>query len=201
MIISHKHKFIFIKTKKTAGTSIEIALSKICGKEDVISPITKEDENFRTKYANVSAQNYNIPLNQYSKFDLFKSLITRKRKIYYNHMPCVEIKENITRDIWDNYFKFTIERNPFDKIVSLYYWRGGDKKFKSFYDFLVNGGLMGFNSYDIYAIDGIIGVDHIYQYEDLDSLCESLTKRLGLKNPLTMPAYKAKAATRKVKKL
>jgi hypothetical protein len=39
MIISHEHKFIFVKTRKTAGTSIEIALSKFCGPDDVICPI------------------------------------------------------------------------------------------------------------------------------------------------------------------
>ena len=37
MIISHKHKFIFIKTVKTAGTSIDIALSKICEPQDIIT--------------------------------------------------------------------------------------------------------------------------------------------------------------------
>lgn len=31
MIVSHRYRYIFIKTKKTAGTSIEIALSRHCG--------------------------------------------------------------------------------------------------------------------------------------------------------------------------
>ena len=44
MIVSHRHRFIFIKTRKTAGTSIEIALSAHCGPDDIMSPISKEDE-------------------------------------------------------------------------------------------------------------------------------------------------------------
>ena len=39
MIVSHSRKFIFLKTRKTAGTSLEIALSKYCGPEDVLAPI------------------------------------------------------------------------------------------------------------------------------------------------------------------
>ena len=35
MIISHEHKFIFFKPMKVAGSSIEVALSKICGDEDL----------------------------------------------------------------------------------------------------------------------------------------------------------------------
>jgi hypothetical protein len=44
MIISHDHKFIFIKSKKTAGTSIELALRPLCGREDIIAPVREEDE-------------------------------------------------------------------------------------------------------------------------------------------------------------
>lgn len=43
MIISHAHRFIFIKTEKTAGTSLEIALSRYCGSDD-ITPFWEEDE-------------------------------------------------------------------------------------------------------------------------------------------------------------
>ena len=37
MIVSHKHKFIFFKTRKTAGSSIQVALAKHCGEDDIIT--------------------------------------------------------------------------------------------------------------------------------------------------------------------
>jgi len=37
MIVSRRHRFIFIKTHKTAGTSIEISLSRYCGASDIVS--------------------------------------------------------------------------------------------------------------------------------------------------------------------
>ncbi len=46
-IINHKFKFIFIKTRKTAGTSLEIALSKFCDSEDMITRIKPMDEKIR----------------------------------------------------------------------------------------------------------------------------------------------------------
>lgn len=41
MIVSHENKFIFLKTKKSAGTAIEAALSEICGRQDVITPLPR----------------------------------------------------------------------------------------------------------------------------------------------------------------
>jgi hypothetical protein len=48
MIISHKHKFIFLKTRKTASTSTEFALNEICGPDDVVTPVGVIDETKRT---------------------------------------------------------------------------------------------------------------------------------------------------------
>ena len=58
MIISHDYKFIFLKNRKTAGTSIEIALSKFCGPNDVITPISPEDEATRKELGYRGPQNY-----------------------------------------------------------------------------------------------------------------------------------------------
>ena len=41
---SHEHKFIFLMTKKTAGTSIELALTQLCGTDYIIAPLTEIDE-------------------------------------------------------------------------------------------------------------------------------------------------------------
>jgi hypothetical protein len=42
MIINHRYKFIFLKTRKTAGTSIESALSQFCDSNDIITPIIND---------------------------------------------------------------------------------------------------------------------------------------------------------------
>jgi hypothetical protein len=60
MIISHEHKFIFLKTRKMAGTSIEIALSRFCGDEDIITPINVPDERLRETLCYRGLQNFDV---------------------------------------------------------------------------------------------------------------------------------------------
>ena len=49
MILSEKHGFIFIKGMKVASTRTEMALSLLCGPDDIITPIAQVDELERLK--------------------------------------------------------------------------------------------------------------------------------------------------------
>lgn len=168
MIISHKYKFIFIKTNKTAGTSIEIGLSRFCGPNDIITPITAPDEKLRSDRAGISAQNYRIPFTRYKLRD-YIALIRRKPVGYYNHMPSSEIKRLISSEVWSSYYKFCFERNPWDRLVSYYYWRFRTEPRPSMSEFLQSKmpTLLKRRGIDLYTIDGIVVVDKIYRYEYL----------------------------------
>ena len=199
MIISHKHKFIFFRTHKTASTSIEIALSGICGQKDVITQISKADEKERVRLGITTSQNINVPLLNYSLQDFCHSFFQKKKKKYERHMSAKEVKATVSKNIWNSYFKFSIERNPYDRMVSVYYWKGGDEKFKTIYQFLTDSRLTCFDSFEKYSIDKKIAVNQIYQYEDLEFFLKDLSLKICLKNPLQSPNYKAKSHTRKIR--
>ncbi|WP_297762663.1 sulfotransferase family 2 domain-containing protein [uncultured Alcanivorax sp.] len=197
MIVSHKHKFIFIKTAKTAGTSIEIALSEFCGDEDIITPISESDEKIRSDLGFRGPQNYRVPLNKYKKIDWAKLFLQGKPAGFYNHMPASEIKALLDRDVWNSYYKFCFDRNPWDKFVSLYYWLNRSDRYSSIEDFMNNGMEQGINGFDLYAIGGIKAVNAVYKYEEMADSLEDISLVLGLPKKLELPKYKAKAGVRK----
>jgi hypothetical protein len=44
------------------------------------------------------------------------------QETYGNHLPWFMIKKIVGDDIWNNYTKFTIERDPYDRILSLFFF-------------------------------------------------------------------------------
>lgn len=149
MIISHKHKFIFIKPEKTAGSSLEIALSKYCGQEDIITTLGEEyiRKNLgylgpRNYYSNKldyknffkilkhNSKSYLKNKNFIKKFIKFKNQPYYKKfykSIFYEHINALQIKLNVPENIWANYFKFTIIRNPLEQFLSYYIHINNDK--------------------------------------------------------------------------
>ena len=200
MIICHQYKFIFIKCRKTAGTSLEIALSKFCSENDIITPISKVDEEERGKLGYPGPQNYHVPYPLYKPYDWARLLVKQRRKAFYNHMPAKELRTYLPQKVWDSYFKFCFERNPFDKIISHYYWAGGEKKFGNLTQYWEDKGYKELQGFDMYSERGKILVDQIYKYEELPGALEVLSQHLKLPQPISLPIFKAKSGYRKDKR-
>ena len=124
MIISHTHKFIFIKSLKTAGTSIETALSNHCSGNDVVIPINdfghNRDAEGRFIHRSMNADEFYLKIGQ--------------------HVDAPTIKARESAETWNHYFKFSIARNPWDRAVSYFLWdmrkRLAIKPSKRFYHYL-----------------------------------------------------------------
>jgi len=188
MIISHKHKFIFIKSKKTAGTSIEIALSKYCGKNDIITnmPHDPESESMRSKLGYRGPQNYRWPKNlnslAWASFIYFY-LSGVRSQIFYEHSPASEVRRYVGEKIWNSYFKFSFERNPYDKVISYYYYWSSRPENKSntvsISEFIRSRSVLGGN-FEIYGKGNEIWVDHLGLYENLNDELKYISGRLGI---------------------
>ena len=197
MIISHKHRFIFIKTSKTAGTSIEIALSEICGDDDVITSVSPDYEVLRHRRGGRSPQNYHVRKSAYGTVDYIKSAFGNKKK-FRAHSGAIYIKNNIEPEIWDTYYKFCFERNPWDRTVSYYNFlknHGPEKTtgYLSLPDFISTDRpyrlkKRGFYNY---TISGSIAVNRVCLYENLEAELEYVCNHvLGISRPVNLPHAK-----------
>ena len=94
MIISHKHKYIFIHCHKCAGTTIEQQLNKSLGDFDIIVGSTKQGEQLQKNSEKWS---------------------------HWKHATADDISNNHNY-AWQKYYKFASVRNPYDRVVSWYFW-------------------------------------------------------------------------------
>jgi CheY-like chemotaxis protein len=156
MILSHEHKFIFLRTKKTAGTSIELALTELCGPQDVITPLTEIDEARRANGR--GPQNWRLHGWWGSPRPLLKRRwfkFTAADYGFYNHMPAAEARARIGDKVWQSYFKFAFDRNPWDRQVSWYFYKTKSKRWRpNFERFMGNKRRAYVDNYQLYTIDG-----------------------------------------------
>jgi hypothetical protein len=112
-------------------------------------------------------------------------------------MTAKEVRSLIGGDIWHEYFKLSIERNPLDRQISHYYYqtRPGTRRNLTFDQFMTRKRAY-VNNYEIYSIDGAIAVDFVMRFESLHEDLTEACKRIGLRAPLEIP--RAKAGIRKV---
>lgn len=202
MLLSHTHRFIFMKTYKTGGTSIEFLLSRFMGEEDVITPTHTEDEVARFE-SGVYPRNYQRVVPTAEALATLPQLRTTKQvraflqqteviSHFWEHMEAQEIRARVPRVVWDGYLKVTAERHPYEKVVSMAYyrsWRRGGKLPIGQYIDEVIARRCGRN-YDIYAIEGKIIADLFIRYEQYETDVRALLTRLHLPADVEIPKVK-----------
>lgn len=105
MIISHKHKFIFVRPRKIAGTSVIIALARSLGSSDVLALPQPEIQS--------------KPGLDGDDFPTLRRLNDTTASRVAHVLPQT-IRDEAGEDVWESYRKFTIVRNPWDWFVSLH---------------------------------------------------------------------------------
>ncbi len=214
MVISHRFRFIFIKTTKVGGTSLEMILDKLCGPDDVFPPHWHPETGYE-------------PRNYEGDFDPFPELMHvaqhekgltehalnatwkqwKAREHFHESLPAWQLKCRLPASIWNSYFKFTLERNPWDKAISRYYHSKGVYEPKYGKELTMDNWLDYFEgriaqpwvtkawgseapyNYPRYAdpwTDEIL-VDKICRYENMDAELQEVFARVGMPWTVSIP--------------
>lgn len=159
-IVSHQFGFIFCKTRKTAGTSLEVFLARRCGPSDIVTPIRPPNPEHQPR--------------------------NHGKGVFHNHMPMTRIRELLGAD-FDRYFKFCVERHPVEKCISDYAMQTQSPEHRSpsspkSWDEYVKRRKFPMDYAKYTAPDGEVLVDKIYRYEELDMMLAELAGRFGWPN-------------------
>ena len=190
MIISHSRRFIFVKSLKTAGTSLEAALSGACSGDDIVTPLGdyafNRDDSGNWVHKTMNGGNYE------------------------QHDDAPTIRASLPPETWAGYFKFSITRNPWDRALSYFFWDkrqdaslAPPKRFvhslgvpyddltpvkRQFAEFIKSRTLQ---NNDRFYVDGErLCVDFVIRYEQLDDDAREVCARIGLPG-VEIPRLKA----------
>jgi hypothetical protein len=111
VLVSHRYKFIFIKTKKTGSTTTENFLTRFClGEQD--------EENYKDTHAHDETHSeYGIIGKRISGARLFDL-----DKAYTVNTKLKDVKNRLGEEKFNTYAKIANIRNPYDTMVSLFFF-------------------------------------------------------------------------------
>jgi hypothetical protein len=177
MIASFSHDFIFVKTRKVGGTSLEIVLSSWCSGRDICTPIPAEDEVIRESFGG-SARNFRGAGGGVA---------------FYNHMPATNIRAALP-GLWSRAFKFAVDRHPYEKVVSRAWWnigrRGGSPEQELDDEIEAAIASKSYLNFPLYCDRGDVIVDELWRYEEMWDRLAALGQRLERTIPEAPPRAK-----------
>lgn len=192
VIISHRYKFIFIKTHKTAGSSMEMALGPLCGPEDIITSMeTNEHTGIPRNYHEDT-----LIGRAYARSRLVRKALDRRSPLlgawYWEHMPAARVRELVGEATWRSYYKFCFERNPWDKVASYYRWKkhGQGRAMPAFRDYVLGKPHRLPRDGDLYFDGSACLMDEVHDYADFHATFGRVCSTLGIPFDGNMPREK-----------
>lgn len=196
VLVCHKHDFIFLKTRKTAGTSIEMALEPLC-----VPPGQKIVE-----FHPVQVSEYGIVGRRGDQYRLKGWRKPLRYREWRNHRSAAFVRRMIGQKEWDRRLKITAVRNPFDRMVSYFHYManifgrkqptGLDETRKAFRAFC--HGSEWEDDRRIVFLDDKFIIDRAIRFEHMADDLKQLSTDLELPiTPDAMPVTKSMAKVRK----
>jgi hypothetical protein len=192
-IVSLQYRFIFLKTRKTAGSSIEQWLTPHLGKHGMIA---------------TAAEGWPLPVPFWATPDpttrfmeLERTVKKRIRKLVSRpaplklreHMSAAKVRSLVGEETWQGCYKFCVERQPWDRLISFWRWR--QRRFDStitldeFLDLLEHAPdtrlVRNYSNLPIYTIEGRLAVDRVVRYETLAEELAEICERLRIPASVT----------------
>ena len=178
MIISHSRRFILVKARKTASTSVERAIIPQLAAGDVWTPIS---------IPSIAGRNYYSlwPVDLLTaKWSVFRDLVGRDsawhHRFYFDHMPLSKIRYTLAPDTFTSYRKYVFDRNPWDYLVSFYFFRRrkGEVANWDFDRFLHEYPVI--QNRELYTEKGEVIADRVFRFEELAEGLKSIAAETGL---------------------
>lgn len=183
MPISHKSKLLFVHIPKTGGTSIEKMFDMSLR------------SNFFTRFS--GRMDYQHILENTSMTETEKRICGLKNM---QHFTFKELKKILPAETVNSYFKFSVVRNPYDRVISEYFHcKNGDSRLQRPYNdmtlenfinsvfslseedriFYCDGHMETQSSYLVDENNSINGLDKIYRFENFSECLIDLKTRTG----------------------
>ena len=191
MLVSHRYRFIYTKTAKTGGTSVESYFERFCMEDGAWEQVHAR-EMYESSAGIIG----------------YRGRGEAQAHRWWNHMPAARIRHQLGKAVWEDYFKFCVVRNPFEKCISAFEHAGVDHTIgclsglpfrlatiamtpeqRRFLHWLRRTGPPIDRA--AYVIDGDFCMDDVIRYESLEAGLERICRRLDLPwEPSLLPTFK-----------
>lgn len=206
MIVSHQHKFIFLKVSKTGGSSVEAYLRRFCGPGDIVTWLDDDEE------AQIRGPGICPPMG-FTKGHAAAPLWARalmalnhrktlRRYGVSPHAGARRVKAYVGDAVWASHYKFCVVRHPLDRAISQFFWTAANRGWEDaatnfvarFDAFLESKDFRRLNEKgrDVYAIDGRIVVDRVLRFETMATELAGVLEGRGIETgEVVLPRFKS----------